>query len=254
MKSSVDTQIPKTPIVRGYSGQSIGEKAELSIVASRRMPWKTPPRSQAEKVYWQSLYIQEPAHPASFSRIEKELETQAGSQSVPLFDGPAQLRNREFSVHQAVWLSISETAKSIGENGWKAWIAGGTVAAITWVIGGFTALIISAIALAGANSIISVFGDIKQGQFSATRTLADLAQFPVFMSLIAIGRFADYGIGDDPIIIVRSLMASIVITICFWRSFRGLVRLADLEGLDDLIEQELDLLIDWINQRRSRHR
>lgn len=121
-------------------------------------------------------------------------------------------------------------------------------------MGGFTALIISAIALAATNSVVSVFSDIKQGQFGATRTLGDLAQFPVFLVLIAIGRFADYGVGDDRIIVVRSFMASLVITICFWRSFRGLVRLADLEGLDDPIEQELDLFMDWINQRRGLRR
>ncbi len=190
---------------------------------------------------------------ARIQQPERELEPRAEPQSVPQLDGPARRQKGEFSVNQAVWLSISEAAKSIAEQDWKGWIAGGTVAAITWVMGGSTALIISAIGLAGANSVVSVFSDIKQGQFSGTRTLADLAQFPVFMVLIAIGRFADYGVSDDHVIVVRSLMASLVIIICFWRSFRGLVRLAELEGLDNLIEQELDLFVNWINQRRGRN-
>jgi hypothetical protein len=174
-------------------------------------------------------------------------------QTFALPESPANDRpSREFSVYQAIWLAVSEPLRSIRYEKAGTLILGGATAAVVWLLGGFTALVISAIALAGLNSIVSVFTDLKEGRFSATRLLSALGQFPVFLLFIALGRLADYGIADERIVVVRSFMAAIVIAVCFWRSFRGLVFLADLEGLDELIDREIDTFWDWVSQRRQR--
>jgi phage-related holin len=164
---------------------------------------------------------------------------------------PGDRNDREFNVNSSIWLAVSETAKSVRDQELSGWILGGAIAALAWMLGGFDFLIKSAMGLAVANSIVLILTDIKRGEFDATRTFSDLVQFLAFLGLIAIGRFVDYGT-HEPMVIVRSVMAYIVIAVCFWRSFRGLAFLAGLDGLDELIQAEIDTFTEWIN-RQSRH-
>jgi hypothetical protein len=130
-----------------------------------------------------------------------------------------------FNASSAIWLTVSNTIKSFRDLGSKGWIIGGLVAAITWLLGGFDFSLISAICLAVMNSVVQVFVDIKQGDFTATKMFSRIGQFPAFMGFIALGRIADYGT-QEHIIIFRSLMVLLVIVACFWSSFRGLAQLA----------------------------
>ncbi len=164
---------------------------------------------------------------------------------------PGDRNDREFNVNSSIWLAVSETAKSVRDQELSGWIVGGAIAALAWMLGGFDFLIKSAMGLAVANSIVLILTDIKRGEFGATRTFSDLVQFLAFLGLIAIGRFVDYGT-HEPMVIVRSFMAYIVIAVCFWRSFRGLAFLSGLERLDELVQAEIDTFTEWIN-RQSRH-
>jgi hypothetical protein len=242
-------------MIRFYIGQSLSKTVPSTQMAARRYEiwmsyhWKKMPPVALQLPYAMQIDVD------LLTYLPQERNVESDPQVLALPDlAPLDHCDREFNVNQAAWLAISEPVRAIGQQDIKGWIVGGAVAAACWILGGFTALVISALALAALNSIVLVFSDIKQGQFGATRTLADLVQFAVFMGFIALGRFADYGISADRIIIVRSFMLSLVIAVCFWRSFRGLVLLADMEGLDDLIEQQIDLVVNWINQTRRRRR
>src|SRR5208282_171010 len=134
------------------------------------------------------------SHPISADRVSACLKAEVLEIIVPKIDtADAIAGNPEFNVNQAISLAVSDVAKTLREQSLAGWIVGGLVAAATWTLGGFTALIVSAVALAAINSIVLILADIKQGRFGATRTLSDLIQFPAFLCLIAIGRFADYG-------------------------------------------------------------
>jgi hypothetical protein len=255
MKAAPETIIAGR-MIRFYISQNLSKRVPSTQMTTRRYE------------IWMSYHWRKKAPVASHLPYERQIfdidlldypPEEPIVESDPQVLGPPDLppldhRDREFNVNQVAWLAISESVKSIGQQGLKGWIVGGAIAGACWLLGGFTGLVISGVTLAALNSIVLVFSDIKEGNFSATRSLADLTQFPVFMGFVALGRFADYGIGDDRIIVARSFMLSLVIAVCFWRSFRGLVLLADLKGLDDLIEQEIDLVVNWINQHSQRRK
>jgi hypothetical protein len=160
------------------------------------------------------------------------------------------LDTKEFNINVAVWSALSEMLKAAKRQNLNGWIVGWSIAIISWALGGFDGLIKSAIALAVTNSVTLFFGDIKRGQFNATRALSDLLQVPGYLGVIAIGTFIDFGLDAH---VMRFLMASlIVIPICSWKSFRELVFLLNLRGLDQLIDQILDAFTNFINQNRIR--
>jgi phage-related holin len=206
--------------------------------------WKTVqvklPPSQAGIIHFHGAI----AGSYGFSRLlfdpEDETDSELQTISLPEPDEPRGDRNdREFNVNSSIWLAVSETAKSVRDQELSGWIVGGAIAVLAWMLGGFDLLIKSAMGLAATNSIALILTDIKRGEFGATRTFSELVQFLAFLGLIAIGRFVDYGT-HEPMVIVRSFMAYIVIGVCFWRSFRGLACLAGLEGFDELVQAEID--------------
>ncbi len=157
---------------------------------------------------------------------------------------------REFNMSVAVWSAFSETVQSIIHQSIWAWVAGALVVSITWLLGGFDFVIRSAMGLAAFRSVVRVLVDIRRGNFSATGTFRSLAEFLYLMGLIALGRLLDYGT-HEPLVIARSIMAYIVISVGFWQSFRGLALLAGLQGVDALIQAEIDTFVDWINRQRQ---
>jgi hypothetical protein len=188
--------------------------------------------------------------PSLFSQPESTTAIEHFTQALEAQPGDSSSVDRgEFSVNHAMWLALYETAKSVPDQDLTGWIVGGVICGIAWILGGVDFLIKSAILLTVTNSTVSIFADIKRGEFSANRFLSDLIQCPAFLGMIAIGRFADYG-AHEPIVIFRSFMASIVVIICFWRSFRSLSFLAGLEGFDELLENLTDTFMNWLNQQR----
>ncbi|HVA77452.1 MAG TPA: hypothetical protein VNF27_06130 [Candidatus Binataceae bacterium] len=160
---------------------------------------------------------------------------------------------RHFNVHGAVWLSLSDVARSVRENSTVGWIAGWALAAITWSIGGFDGIAQSVAVLAALNSILLPLVDLKRREFTLTKTVGEVLQFPVYLTLVALGTFVDRAGAHG---FMRLLIAGlIVIPICAGRSFRNLLVLADLQGVDTLLDRWLADLTDFINQNiRGRDR
>jgi hypothetical protein len=208
---------------------------------------------QVPKVYWSTFRYFHP-HPSAeivgFDSVNQPV-SEGDPQSQPRKTSEAGLEDeREFDVNSAIWLALTDVAKSIRDQRLWGWIAGFLIAAITWALGGFDLLIESGIALAATNSLLLICGDIKRSRFSATRTMSDILQFPEYLALIAVGRFIDLGLEAHA---MRFLIAAIlVIPICAWKSFRELVFLLDLTRLDELVDDIIDAVSRFINRNRGR--
>lgn len=187
------------------------------------------------------------------SHAEAE-ESEAGLQTIswPALESIGEdPRSEGFNVISAIWLTIWSTIKSFRDLGSKGWIVGVLVAASCRLLGGFNFALVSAIALAALNSVIQIFVDIRQGNFTATRMFSRIGQFPAFMGFIALGRIADYGT-QEHIIIFRSLMVFLVNVVCFWSCFRGFALLAGLEAVEELIEDLIDACTKFLDRQRLR--